>query len=144
MRNYACFRDKIEVSRAISIIKNLTHLVGDFSKASMKNDMLDFNVIKFFGINTRTGKVLRHLPVRCQFLKPCWVKIKTGGAVRGYLSLVTCGGVFRGSMRGFIELSLRFLKFRLLWLLSFMGLYMLWRKLKRWGLLMFGWNVILL
>jgi len=25
-----------------------------------------------------------------------------------------------------------------------MGLYMLWRKLKRWGLLMFEWNVILL
>ena len=25
-----------------------------------------------------------------------------------------------------------------------MGLYMLWRKLKRWGLLMSGWNMILL
>ncbi|XP_068479164.1 probable caffeine synthase MTL2 isoform X2 [Phaseolus vulgaris] len=35
-------------------------------------------------------------------------------------------------------------EFRLLCLLSFMGLYMLWRKFKRWGLLMFGWNVILL
>jgi len=43
-----------------------------------------------------------------------------------------------------LELSLCFLKFSLLWLLSFMGLYMLWRKLKRWGLLMSGWNVILL
>jgi len=37
-----------------------------------------------------------------------------------------------------------FLKFRLLWLLSFMGLYMLWRKLKRWDLLISSWNVILL
>ena len=36
----------------------------NLSKASMKNDMLDFNVIKFFGINTRIGKVLRPLPVR--------------------------------------------------------------------------------
>jgi len=34
----------------------------------MKNDILDFNVIKFFDINSRSGKVLRPLPVR-------WVKI---------------------------------------------------------------------
>jgi len=64
MRNYARFQDKIEVSRAISVIKNLTRLVSNSSKASMKNDMLDFNVIKVFGINTRIGKVLRPLPVR--------------------------------------------------------------------------------
>ena len=30
----------------------------------MKNDMLDFNVIKFVGINTRSSKVLRPLPIR--------------------------------------------------------------------------------
>jgi len=64
MRNYARFQDKIEISMAISVIKDLTCLVGNLSKASMKNDMLDFNVIKFFGINTHSGKVLRHLPVR--------------------------------------------------------------------------------
>ena len=34
------------------------------SKVSMKNDMLDFNVIKSFGINTRTSKVFRPFPVR--------------------------------------------------------------------------------
>jgi len=64
MGNQARFEDKIEVSKAISVIKDLTRLVGNSSKASMKNDMLDFNVIKFFGINTRTGKVLRPLPIR--------------------------------------------------------------------------------
>jgi len=64
MRNFAHFQDKIEVSRAISIIKDLTCLMGNLSKASMKNDMLDFNLIKFFGIKTRTDKVLRPLPVR--------------------------------------------------------------------------------
>ena len=64
MRNYARFQDKIEISRAILVIKDLTCLVGNSSKASMKNDMFDFNVLKFFGINTRTGKVLRPLPVR--------------------------------------------------------------------------------
>jgi len=64
MRNYARFQDKIEVSRTISVIKDLTCLVGNLSKASMKNDMLDFNVITFFGINTRSGKVLRPFPVR--------------------------------------------------------------------------------
>ena len=61
-----------------------------------------------------------------------------------YPGLATCGGIFRGSMRDLLEFFLRFLKFRLLWLLRFMGLYMLWRKLKRWGLLMSDWNVILL
>jgi len=58
MRNYVRFQDKIEVSRAISVIKDLTCLMGNLSKGSMKNDMLDFNVIEFFGINTRSGKVL--------------------------------------------------------------------------------------
>ena len=36
MRNYARFQDKIEVSTAISVIKDLTCLVGNSSKASMK------------------------------------------------------------------------------------------------------------
>jgi len=64
LRNYARFQDKIEVSMAILVIKYLTCLVGNSSKASMKNDMFDFNMLKFFGINTRTGKVVRPLPVR--------------------------------------------------------------------------------
>jgi len=34
------------------------------SKASMKNDMLDFNVIKYVGINNHSGKVFRPLPIR--------------------------------------------------------------------------------
>jgi len=40
-----------------------------------------------------------------------------------------------------LEFSLRFLTFRLLWWLNFMELYMLWRKLKSWVLLMPSWNV---
>ena len=64
MKNYAVFQDKIEVSRSISVIKDLTCLVGNSFKASMKNDMLNFNVITFFGINTCSGKVLRPLPIR--------------------------------------------------------------------------------
>ena len=93
--------------------------------------MLDFNVIKLFDINTRTGKVLCPLPIRREFPSPSWVKINTDKAARGYPGLATCGGISRGSL---LVLSLHFLKFRQLWLLSFMELYMLWRKLKRWGL----------
>jgi len=70
MRNYARFQDKIEVSMAISVIKDLTCLVGKSSKASMKNDIMDFSVIKFFGINIRSGKVLRPLPVTWEFPSP--------------------------------------------------------------------------
>jgi len=132
MRNYARFQDKIEVSRAISIIKDLTCLVGKSSKASMKNDMMDFSLIKFFGINTRTGKVRRPLPVRWDFSSPGWVKINIDGAARGSSGLATCGGIFRGSMGEFIGTFSAFLAFRLLWLLDFIELYMLWRKLKSW------------
>jgi len=64
MKNYARFQDKIEFSKTILVIKDLTCLVGNLSKASIKNYMFDFNVFKFFGINTRTSKVLRSLPVR--------------------------------------------------------------------------------
>jgi len=97
---------------AISVIKDLTHLVENSSKASMKNDMFGFNVIKFFGINTRIGKVLHPLPFRWEFTSPYWVKINTNKADRGYPGLATCGGIFRGSMEKFIlEFSLRFLKF---------------------------------
>ena len=53
MMNYTRFQDKIVVSRTISVIKNL-----------IKNDMLDFNATKFFGINIRNGKVFHHLPMK--------------------------------------------------------------------------------
>ena len=79
MRNYARFQDKIDVSRALSVIKDLTCLMGNLSKVSMKNDMLDFNVIKFFGINTHNGKFVRPLPVRWEFPSPDWIKINTDG-----------------------------------------------------------------
>jgi len=82
MRNYARFQDKIEVSRTILVIKDLTCLVGNSSKASINNDMFDFNVLKFFGINTLTGKVLRPLPVIWEFPSPDWVKINIDGAAR--------------------------------------------------------------
>jgi len=67
MRNYVRLQDEIEVSRAISIIKDLTCLVRNSSKDLMKNDMLDFKVIKFFCINTRSGKVIRHLLAKWEF-----------------------------------------------------------------------------
>ena len=109
----------------------------------MKNDMLDFNVIKFFGINTRSGKVLHPLPVRWEFRSPSWVKINIDEAARGILVLLLVVIFFVRVWRNLLVFSLCFLKFRLLWSLSFMELYMLWRKLKRWGLLMSGLNVIL-
>ena len=62
MRNYARFQVKIDFSRAISVIKDLNCLVGNLSKSSMRNDMFDFNVLKFFDINTHDGKVLHPLP----------------------------------------------------------------------------------
>jgi len=88
MRNYVRFQDKIDVSRAISTIKDLTCLVGNSSKASMKNDMLNFIVIKFFGVNTRIDKVIRPLPVRWEFSSLGWVKINTNGLLGDILVLL--------------------------------------------------------
>jgi len=43
----------------------LLNLSSDkFIKVSMKNDMLDFNVIIFFSINIHNSKVLHPLPVK--------------------------------------------------------------------------------
>ena len=120
MRNYAHFQDKIEVSRAISVIKDLTRLVGNSSKASKKNDMLDFNVINFFGINTRTG-VLRLLPVRWDFPSLGWVKINIDGAAGGYPGLGTCGGIFRGSMGEFIGVFSAFIEVQTALVTKFCG-----------------------
>ena len=109
-RNYARFQDKIDVSKTISVIKDLTCLVGDSSKPSMKNDMLNFNVIKFFGINTRISKVLCPLSIIWEFPSPGWVKINTDRAARGYPGLANSGCIFRGSMEEFIGAFTAFLE----------------------------------
>jgi len=64
---------------------------------------VDFNVLKFFGINTRSGKVLSPLPVRWEFPSPGWVKINIDGAARGSPGFSTCVGIFRGSVGEFIS-----------------------------------------
>ena len=60
-------------------------------------------MLKFFGINTRSSKVLRSLPVRWEFPSLGWVKINICGAARGYPDLAICGGIFHESMREFID-----------------------------------------
>jgi len=62
--------------------------VGSLFKALMKNDKLDFNVIKLFDINTRNGKFFCHFLVRWEFPSPGWVKINIDGVVRGILVLL--------------------------------------------------------
>jgi len=47
MRNYARFHVKIDISMAISVIKDLTCLMGNLSKSYVRNDMFDFNVLSF-------------------------------------------------------------------------------------------------
>jgi len=64
--------------------------------------MFDFNVLKFFGIRTLSGKTLSHLPVRREFPSPSWIKINIDGVARDSLDLATCGDIFRGSMGEFI------------------------------------------
>jgi len=134
MRNYVRFQDKIEVSRIILVIKNLTCLVRNSSKTSMKNDMLDFSVIKFFGINTRSGKVLRPLPFRSEFPSPGWVKINVGRTTRGYHGLATCGGIFCGSMREFICVFSALLEVQTVMIGEFYGVIHVMEEVQKMGL----------
>ena len=143
MRNYVRFQVKIDISRTISTIKDFTCLVGNSSKSFMKNDMFDFNVLKFFDINTHSGKFLHPLHVRWEFPSLGLVKINIDGVVRGYPDFVAFGGIFRESMGKFIDFFWLSLIFELLWLLSLLKLYMPLMKLKRWILLVYGLNVVL-
>ena len=105
--------------------------------------MFDFNVLRLFGINTRSGKVLSPFSVRWEFPSPGWVKINTNGATMGFLVFLVVLVFFMGVWGSLLVVSLFFFVFRLFWLLSFMELYMLLNKLKRWVLLVYGLNVIL-
>ena len=127
IRNYARFQDKIEVSRTILIIKDLTCLVSNSSKASMKNNMFDFNVFKFFCINTLVlVKFYVLFLLDESFLHRAGLKLTLMGLL-GVIQVLLLVEVFSMGVWGsLLELSLRFLTFRLLWLLNFMELYMLW------------------
>jgi len=120
MRNYSRFHDKIDVSRAISIIKDLTCVVRNSSNL-MKNDMLDFKVIKFFSSNTCTGKVLHPLPVIWEFPSLEWVKNNIDGAARGYPDLASYGGLFHWRMGEFIGVFFAFLEVHTVMVAEFYG-----------------------
>jgi len=115
--------------------------VENLFKASMKNDMLDFNVIRLFGIVLVKFFVLFLLDG--SFLHQAGLNLTLMGLLGDILLLLLVQVFSVRVRRSLLLLSLRFLKFRLLWLLNFMELYMLRRKLKRWGLLMSSLNVIL-
>jgi len=100
----------------------------------MKNDMLDFNVIKFFGINTRSGKVLCPLPVRWEFPSPDRVKINTDGATTGYPGLATRGGIFRGSIGEFIGAFSVFLEVQTVMVAKFYGVIHAMEEAQKTGL----------
>jgi len=96
--------------------------------------MMDFSVIKCFGINTRTGKVLHPLPIRWEFPSPGWVKINTDVAVRGYAGLATCGGIFRGSMEEFIGTFSAFLDVQTALVTEFYGVIYALEEAQKLGL----------
>jgi len=90
-------------------------------------------VIKFFSINTRTGKVLRPLPIRWKFPSLGWVKINNDGAAKGYSGLATCGGIFHGSMGKFIEASSAFLEVQTVLVAEFYGIIHAMKEAQKMG-----------
>jgi len=91
-------------------------------------------VIKFFGINTHIGKVLRPLHVRWEFPSPGWVKINIDGAVKGYPSLATCGGIFCGSMGEFIGAFSTYLEVQAALVTEFYGVILAMEEAQKMGL----------
>ena len=91
-------------------------------------------MIKFFGINTRTGKVFRPFLVRWEFPSIGWVKINTDEAARGYPSLATCGGIFRGSMKEFIGVFSVFLEVQTAIVAEFYGIIYAMEEAQKMGL----------
>jgi len=118
---YARFQNKIVVSRAISVIKDLTCLVGNSSKTSMKNDMLDFNMIKvFFCINTR--KFFVFFLLDGSSIHQAGLKLTLMGLLGDILVLLLCE--FICDLSAFFEVHT-------VMVIDFYGVIMLWRKLKR-------------
>jgi len=55
------------------------------------------------------------------FPSPSWVKINTDGAARGSPDFATCGDIFRGSMRKFINGFSAFLDVQIALIVEFYG-----------------------
>ena len=91
-------------------------------------------LVKFFALFLLDGSSLHQ----------AGLKLTLMGLLGDILVLLLVEVFFVGVWRSLLVLSLCFLKFILLWLLTFMELYMLWKKFKRWGLLMYDLNVIML
>jgi len=141
MKNYARFHDKIEVFKAIFVIKDLTcleiiHLKLQWRmiySISMCSSFLVLTLVlvEFYVIYLLDGSFLRQAGFKLTLL-----------GLLGIIQVLSLVEVFFvGVYESLLEFSLRFLTFRLFWLLNFMELYMLLRKLRSWDLLMFGWNV---
>ena len=143
MRNYVLFHIKIDVSTVILVIKDLTCLVSNSSKSSMRNYIFDFNVLKNFGINTRSGKVLSPLHVQWKIPSSGWVKINIDGAAKGFSSLVTCGGIFCGNMEEFISGFFAFLDVQTALVVEFYGIIHVIEQAQKMVLLVYDLNVIL-
>jgi len=72
-----------------------------------------------------------------EFSSPGWVKINNR-AVRGYLGLATCGGIFRGSMGEFIGAISAFLEVQIALVVEFYGVIHAVEEAQKMGLLMFS------
>jgi len=107
-------------------------LSRNVSNKSTNNDITDFSVLKFLGINTRINKILQPIQIVCP---------STDGALRGSSSHASCAGIFRGSMGEFVG---DFSSFNLYWWHNSWELLLLLRKPKKLGINISGWSVILL
>jgi len=68
----------------------------------MANQILNFSILKQFGINTRIGKVMSPMLVFWRFPDIGWIKLNTDGAGRGASGFAACGSIFKGSLGEYV------------------------------------------
>ena len=104
------------------------------ARKQYSRSVLSLHTQLVFGINTCIGKFHRSLPVSWKFPSLGWVKINTDETARGYPSLTTCGGIFRGSMREFIGAFSVFLEVQTTMVVEFYGVIHVLEETQKTGL----------
>lgn len=93
MRIQSRFQNPIDLNTEIHFIINLVRLVGNFSIKTMHNTVYDFKVLKFFGINTWSGRSSSFMQVIWRFPRVNWIKLNSDGVARGCVRLAACDGI---------------------------------------------------
>jgi len=106
--------------------------------------MDEFFVLKFFGINTRLGKVFVHVQVCWNFFVVGWTKVNINSVIWRSPSPIAHASIFKGSCRKYIGDFYAFLGNQNVLYAEVTGAFLPLKMLKGLSLKNFDWRVSLL